>query len=811
MTATVSWNANPLIDNRAYVSSLWPIDVGSVLLAATKRGCLWRPWTGRWPLRPKPPGWMRPAARGANARGTTARPTPRPPSVIGPRPFAAAAPVFPPRRVIGGPGAVHHDPALLRARLAALEPAPICGDSTARSSRPGPPVSRPGRARAPGPRCEEKQAIPARRKLNGPKPAPEQKRRLAALPEFVTPEWLRENHHLMKADLRKLAAAIGEDYADWPAAADGTDEVAFWRAVHELSQRWTWFLRLFEDRILTLFGDVKGTKKQLAPRVLKDAAKQAQALRSTFGEDLELTILDDLDALWKAGEHVLVAQSVWVLACLEGVESRAMVSSWLAKPEIEGLIGSAVRRALICPSPARADLVERLAHESGEAHLETLVARADKECDALRKDMAEAYGRLREFVAQHDDYRPASDVLSFLLFDLEMFDDELDQIDDALDRAQTRSRHTALRSLLEGTVDAMGRTRFAGEQDALRERVATLLHDGALPLRFPDSEWQTCRKLAEGFRSGILEPAPHELALREASRRYAEDPSAANRDALHAAATADRADDGSAEPAAAALDEIAACLDGLVERFHSVADRKSAAEDSDDAEAAAGEAPDAESALRAENAALKAANREAEERIASLKQALGDAADENDGLRRDRHRLQQRIAALDGGEPAPGDDAPSDDGPLPPLESYADLPAWTERHFPGRVALAGRALRALRSAAFEDVALVGSAIELLGTTYHDMKTQGGRPLREAYNGELRKLRLQETPGLSPTAQGRARDDFSIEWNGRRLILDRHLKNNARTRDPRHCFRLYFTWDDNAGQVVIGHLPGHMKI
>ena len=488
-----------------------------------------------------------------------------------------------------------------------------------------------------------------------------------------------------------------------------------------------------------------------------------------------------------------------------------MVSSWLTEPEIDRLIGSAVRHALTCPSPARADLVERLAHESAGAHLDTLLARADEECGALRKDIAEAYGRLREFVAQHDAYRPASDGLSFLLFDLQTFDDELDEIEEAHDRAQTRSRHAALRALLEGTVDAMGQTRFAREQDPLRERVAALLHDGALPLRFPDSEWQTCRELAEGFRSRILEPAPHELALREASRRYAEDPSAANRDALHAAASADRDDDGSSEPAAAALDEIAACLTGLVGRFYSVADRKAAAEDGDDAEAADSEAPDAESALRAENAALKAANREAEERIASLKQALGVAADENDGLRRDRHRLQQRIAALDGGEAAPGDDAASDEGPVPPLESYADLPAWTERHFPGRVALAGRAQRALRSAAFEDVALVGKAIELLGTTYHEIKTEGGKALRADYEDELRELRLQDAPGLSPTAQGRARDDFSIEWNGRRLILDRHLKNNAKTRDPKHCFRLYFTWDDHAGQVVIGHLPGHMKI
>ena len=144
----------------------------------------------------------------------------------------------------------------------------------------------------------------------------------------------------MKADLRKLAAAIAEDYADWPAAADGSDDAAFWCAVHELAQRWTWFLSRFEARILTLFGDVKGTKKQLAPRVLKDAAKRAQALSAAAAEDPDLTILDDLDALWEAGEHGLVAQWVWVLACLEGEASQYMLSSWLAKPEVERLIGS---------------------------------------------------------------------------------------------------------------------------------------------------------------------------------------------------------------------------------------------------------------------------------------------------------------------------------------------------------------------------------------------------------------------------------------------------------------------------------------
>ncbi len=91
-----------------------------------------------------------------------------------------------------------------------------------------------------------------------------------------------------------------------------------------------------------------------------------------------------------------------------------------------------------------------------------------------------------------------------------------------------------------------------------------------------------------------------------------------------------------------------------------------------------------------------------------------------------------------------------------------------------------------------------------------MKKEGGKALRDVFEDELRGLRLQETPSVSPGRQGRARDDFCIEWSGRKLMLDRHLKNNAKTRDPKHCLRVYFTWDDETGQVVISHLPGHMK-
>ena len=620
------------------------------------------------------------------------------------------------------------------------------------------------------------------------------------LPAFVTPDWLAKHHHLMKADMRKLAAQMREEYPDWPADADGGDAAAFWRAVHARADRWTYFLPLFEERILATFGRVKAVKKQLAPRLLYSVGERARVLRPLALGEPEPPAPEDLETLFAAGEHGLVAEAVWVLTCLEGPEIRHAVLPWLNEPAIDALVGGAVGRVRPGWRPEIAHLVERLVEETAGPHLEKLAARAADECAALDAGIANAWSAFRKHVADHESYGPAVDEASYRLFDLDMLAGEREEIADARDDALARLRHAALRTLLGGTLDSLADTAAGAAADALKEGVAALLKDDRLPAVVPDSEWETCREAAERFRIAIVEPGEKELALREASRRYAEDPTAANLAALHEAAAAERARPRSLEPAEAALGEIAACLGDLAGRFGSLADR---ARPADRPERSAVQPPEA--ALATEIADARAAVREAEARILELTDALEAAAKETDALRREKHRLGERLAAL---QEAPAESA--EDPAVPPLTAYADLPDWTERHFPGRIVLAGRAVRSLKSARFEDVALVAKAVALLGTTYHRMKTEGGAELREAFEEELRELRLQETPSISPDRQGKARDGFEIESEGRRLTLDRHLKNNSGTRDPRRCLRIYFAWDEDTARVVIGHLPGHMR-
>ena len=601
--------------------------------------------------------------------------------------------------------------------------------------------------------------------------------------------------------MRKLAGQLREDYLDWPADADGGDAAAFWRAVHALADRWTYFLPLFEERILATFGRVKGVKKQLVPRLLHAAGERARELRPLAPGEPEPRAPEDLQTLFEAGEHGLVAQAVWVLSCLEGPGNGYADSPWLNEPEIDALVGDAVDRMRPGWLPERADLVERLLAEPADRHLEKLAARAAEECAALDAGIENAWSALRTHVAGHESYGPAADEASFRLLDLGMLADERDEIAEARDGALARIRHAALRTLLGGTLDAFPDTAPSAAADALKEGVAALLEDDRLPAVFPDAEWETCREAAERLRIAIVEPGERELALREASRRYAEDPTAANLAALHEAAGAERARPRSLEPAEAALGGIAACLGDLTGRFGSLADRARPA-----ARPAGGAAEPPEVAPGAEIADAREAVRDAEARILELTAALEAAAKENDALRRDKHRLGERLAALEGAPVAES----AEDAAVPPLAAYADLPGWAERHFPGRVVLAGRALRSLKSARFEDVALVGKAVALLGTTYHRMKTEGGVELREAFEDELRALKLQETPSISPDRQGKARDGFEIEWEGKKLTLERHLKNNSGTRDPRRCLRIYFAWDEDGARVVVGHLPGHMR-
>lgn len=139
--------------------------------------------------------------------------------------------------------------------------------------------------------------------------------------------------------------------------------------------------------------------------------------------------------------------------------------------------------------------------------------------------------------------------------------------------------------------------------------------------------------------------------------------------------------------------------------------------------------------------------------------------------------------------------------------SYDKIPEWVEENYTGRVYLHNRAKKALKSAVYKDIDFVCRVINMLGTSYYQMKNS--LITIEQYSEKLRELKLQDAITASDISAGMQGDEYYVVHNGRRRMLEKHLKN-GNSRDPREIFRLYYFWDDDERQVVIGHLPDHLR-
>lgn len=144
-------------------------------------------------------------------------------------------------------------------------------------------------------------------------------------------------------------------------------------------------------------------------------------------------------------------------------------------------------------------------------------------------------------------------------------------------------------------------------------------------------------------------------------------------------------------------------------------------------------------------------------------------------------------------------------------DTYADMPPWVERHFPGRLVLHPRAVRALKSAVYEDVTLVARALELLANAYWTMRMQGGAEVRDRFDAACAALGLQYSGSIAPSRAGAEGDTYFVKWpmGGNSRLLEWHLRKGS-IRDNRLCLAIYFFWDETESCVVVGWLPSHLS-
>ncbi len=170
-------------------------------------------------------------------------------------------------------------------------------------------------------------------------------------------------------------------------------------------------------------------------------------------------------------------------------------------------------------------------------------------------------------------------------------------------------------------------------------------------------------------------------------------------------------------------------------------------------------------------------------------------------------RLQHRIKALEKELRKAGRSTQPE---IP--DNLNEFEKWCDENLSGFVEVHNRAFRAVKDSLYRDPSLIFKALLVLRDYYVPMRQrqEGENHLKEEFEKECQKLGIMEAPSIDKSRKGEEGDAYHVKYLGETRFLDRHLKNKGSSRDPSRCFRLYFFWDDENRQVVVGWLPSHLS-
>ena len=201
--------------------------------------------------------------------------------------------------------------------------------------------------------------------------------------------------------------------------------------------------------------------------------------------------------------------------------------------------------------------------------------------------------------------------------------------------------------------------------------------------------------------------------------------------------------------------------------------------------------------LRARLDKSEAQKRQALSEVAALREQL--AGKQTEALEASAHRAQHKAAAA---QASAGDVAG-----LP--STWDELFDWTHRRYPDEIHFTSRARRAARKSAYRDVPLVAQSIALLCDDYRRVKIEGGDDARAALEERCKSLRVTVGPTGAAPSDHRTAELYQASLDGKRYALDMHVQGSS-SRDPTKSLRIYFAWLPDRRQILVGHLPGHLR-
>lgn len=199
---------------------------------------------------------------------------------------------------------------------------------------------------------------------------------------------------------------------------------------------------------------------------------------------------------------------------------------------------------------------------------------------------------------------------------------------------------------------------------------------------------------------------------------------------------------------------------------------------------------------------------------AQLEQARAQASSltfQNDNLKTRLAHAQETLAQQSPQRPSRGPDAEPSQPPSPPSEpalpeSLVCLKSWAQEHLCGKVTIRQKALEQAMASHYEQPQVVYRALLLLANEYRDLKM--GRA-KHNWVERLAQYQLVDDFSLAENAPARMREGHTFVIDGKPYYMERHLKK-GNSRDPRQCLRIYYAWDAEKEQVMVGALPEHLR-
>lgn len=205
-----------------------------------------------------------------------------------------------------------------------------------------------------------------------------------------------------------------------------------------------------------------------------------------------------------------------------------------------------------------------------------------------------------------------------------------------------------------------------------------------------------------------------------------------------------------------------------------------------------------------------------EEKIRELEQEAEAFNDDSIAASRDRDRyieenkiLRARINAIQ---------ARLEEKTESPLDSEVVIPdgydrakEWVDEHLAGRLQLHPRALQGLKKAVFRDVGLVYQCLLLLANEYRDQQ-RSIEGARQKFEQRTQELGLRISRSVTKSRAGEQGDTYYVKWplhSDRLEFLEWHLRKGTNF-DPQLCLGVYFFWDGETEQVIVGWLPSHLS-